>query len=178
MPSERDFWGGKLLTWLCAISAWIRTNFHTWDTVSTRNFLFFRIAQCLTPFALFFNRLHSEISTADYTIELFFRFGKFNVRERNFKVDCGLNTTSKMVLNKLFWRTKKKKKSISFLVLLIWYKLKSGSHLPKENFYLLQWKPFPNYKKNSFYFILKVHFVLKILKFLTWRFGHVEKGFH
>ena len=150
MPSERDFWGGKLLTWLCAISAWIGTNFHTWDTVSTRNFLFFRIAQCLTPFALFFNRLHSEISTADYTIELFFRFGKFNVRERNFKVDCGLNTTSKMVLNKLFWRTNKRPKSISFLVLLIWYKLKSGSHLQKKIFICFSESPFQIIKKILF----------------------------
>ena len=29
--------------------------------------------------------------------------------------------------------------------------------------------------KNAFYFILKALFVLKILKFLSWLFGHVEK---
>ena len=29
--------------------------------------------------------------------------------------------------------------------------------------------------KNSFYFILKVFFVLKIFKFLSWLFGHIEK---
>ena len=29
--------------------------------------------------------------------------------------------------------------------------------------------------KNVFYFILKALFVLKIFKFLSWRFGHVEK---
>ena len=29
--------------------------------------------------------------------------------------------------------------------------------------------------KNPFYFILKALFVLKIIKFLSWFFGHVEK---
>ena len=29
--------------------------------------------------------------------------------------------------------------------------------------------------KNAFYFTLKPHFVLKIFKFLSWLFGHVEK---
>ena len=29
--------------------------------------------------------------------------------------------------------------------------------------------------KNPFYFILNVFFVLKIFKFLSWLFGHVEK---
>ena len=30
--------------------------------------------------------------------------------------------------------------------------------------------------KNAFYFTLKALFVLKIFKFLSWLFGHVEKG--
>ena len=29
--------------------------------------------------------------------------------------------------------------------------------------------------KNGFYFILKALFVLKMFKFLSWIFGHVEK---
>ena len=29
--------------------------------------------------------------------------------------------------------------------------------------------------KNAFYFILKAFFVLKMVKFLSWLFGHVEK---
>ena len=29
--------------------------------------------------------------------------------------------------------------------------------------------------KNAFYFILKAFFILKIFKFLSWLFGHVEK---
>ena len=29
--------------------------------------------------------------------------------------------------------------------------------------------------RNTFYFILKALFVLKIFKFLSWLFGHVEK---
>ena len=38
--------------------------------------------------------------------------------------------------------------------------------------YLPQWKPFKN---NAFYFILKTLFVLKIFKFLSYLFDHVEK---
>ena len=30
--------------------------------------------------------------------------------------------------------------------------------------------------KNAFYFILKALFVFKILKFLSWPFGHVGNG--
>ena len=36
------------------------------------------------------------------------------------------------------------------------------------------WKPWKN-MKNAFYFILKALFLLKIFKFLSWVFGHVEK---
>ena len=36
-------------------------------------------------------------------------------------------------------------------------------------------KPFKNDKKNVFYFVLKAFFVLKIFKFLSRHFGHVEK---
>ena len=54
-------------------------------------------------------------------------------------------------------------------------KLKVGlSPSKKISFYLLQWKPFKN-DENSFYFILKALFVLKIFKFLSWHFGHVEE---
>ena len=35
-------------------------------------------------------------------------------------------------------------------------------------------KPF-EMVKNAFYFILKALFVLKVFKFLSWVFGHVEK---
>ena len=38
--------------------------------------------------------------------------------------------------------------------------------------YLPQLNPFKN---NAFYFILKTLFVLKMFKFLSYRFGHVEK---
>ena len=41
-------------------------------------------------------------------------------------------------------------------------------------FYLLKWKPFKMMKK-AFYFILKTPFFLKILKFLFWLFGYMEK---
>ena len=47
--------------------------------------------------------------------------------------------------------------------------------IAKKNLcYLLYWKPFQNDKK-CFYFILKVLFVFKIFKFLSWLFGHVAK---
>ena len=37
------------------------------------------------------------------------------------------------------------------------------------------WKPLKIDAKIYFYFILKYLFVLKIFKFLSWLFGHVEK---
>ena len=53
--------------------------------------------------------------------------------------------------------------------------LKSDSHLPnKFFFFLLHWKAFKNDEK-CFYFILKALLVLKIFKFSSWLFGHVEK---
>ena len=52
--------------------------------------------------------------------------------------------------------------------------LKSDSHLPKKYIYLFQWWPFKNDEK-CFYFILKALFILKILNFMSWRFGHLEK---
>ena len=47
--------------------------------------------------------------------------------------------------------------------------LKSGSHLPKKNVLFAL-----KMMKNA-YFISKAPFVLKIFKFLSWLFGHVEK---
>ena len=53
--------------------------------------------------------------------------------------------------------------------------LKSDSHLPK-NFVLICLIESPlKMMKNVFYFILKALFVLKIFKFLSGLFGHVEK---
>ena len=48
------------------------------------------------------------------------------------------------------------------------------SKLPKKDFYLFQSKPFKNDEK-CFSFILKTYFVLKLFKYLSWVFGHVEK---
>ena len=45
----------------------------------------------------------------------------------------------------------------------------------KVSFYLVQRKPFRNDIKILFYFILKALFVLKIFKFLSSHFGHVEE---
>ena len=49
--------------------------------------------------------------------------------------------------------------------------LEVGVSPSKQDFFLLQWKLF----KNAFYFVLKALFILKVFKFLSWFFGHVEK---
>ena len=49
--------------------------------------------------------------------------------------------------------------------------LKSVSHLPKK---IVLFTPL-KVMKNAFYFILQALFVLKVFKFLSWLFGHVEK---
>ena len=54
------------------------------------------------------------------------------------------------------------------------FSLKSDSHLQKHLHYLLHCKPFIN-DENAFQFILKATFVLKIFKFLSWLFSHIEK---
>ena len=58
----------------------------------------------------------------------------------------------------------------------IWRKnLKSDSHLP-EKVFITCFNDSPlKMMKNAFYFILKAIFVLKIVKFLSWLFGHLEK---
>ena len=57
---------------------------------------------------------------------------------------------------------------------LIFLLLMSNYHLPKKSFYLLNESPL-KVMKNAFYFVLKALFVLKIFKFLSLLFGHVEK---
>ena len=53
--------------------------------------------------------------------------------------------------------------------------LKSGSFLPKKFLFIcFNESPF-KMMKNAFYFILKALFVLKIFKFLSWHFGHIEE---
>ena len=52
--------------------------------------------------------------------------------------------------------------------------LKSDSHLPKKGVICFIESPL-KMVKNAFYFILKALFVLKIFKFLSWLFSHVEK---
>ena len=52
--------------------------------------------------------------------------------------------------------------------------LSPGSHL-LIFFHLLHCKP-SKVTRNPFYFTLKIIFVLEILKFLCWLFGHVEEG--
>ena len=53
--------------------------------------------------------------------------------------------------------------------------LKSDSHLPKKFIFVCFNESLLKLMKNSFYFILKALFVLKIFKFLSWHFGHVEE---
>ena len=53
--------------------------------------------------------------------------------------------------------------------------LKSGSHFVKRNFFIYSNASPSKMMKNAFYFILKALFILKIFKFLSWIFGHVEQ---
>ena len=52
--------------------------------------------------------------------------------------------------------------------------LKSSSQIPKKRVIYFMESPL-KMLKNAFYFTLKALFVLKIFKFLSWLFGHVEK---
>ena len=53
--------------------------------------------------------------------------------------------------------------------------LKSDSPPPKK-FVIICFNDSPSkMMKKAFYFILKAHFFLKIFKFLSWHFEHVEK---
>ena len=53
--------------------------------------------------------------------------------------------------------------------------LMSDSHLPKENCFIYFIEGPLKMMKNAFYFILKLLSFLKILCFLPWLFGHLEK---
>ena len=53
--------------------------------------------------------------------------------------------------------------------------LKSDSHLSQKNCIICFIESPLKMMKNAFYFILKTLFVLKILKILSWLFGHVGK---
>ena len=57
----------------------------------------------------------------------------------------------------------------------LWVSLKSDFHLPRKIIFIcFNESPF-KMMKNAFCFILKALFVLKILKFLSRHFGHVEE---
>ena len=55
-------------------------------------------------------------------------------------------------------------------------KLKLDFHLPKNVCFICFSKSPLKMMKTAFYFILNALFVLKIFKFLTWLFSHVEKN--
>ena len=55
------------------------------------------------------------------------------------------------------------------------YSVNLDSHLPKYFFFICFNESPSKMMKNAFYFILKALFVLKIFKFLSWIFEHVEK---
>ena len=56
------------------------------------------------------------------------------------------------------------------------YLLKVGLSPYKEKYFICFSESPLKMMKNAFYFILKALFVLKIFKFLSWFFGHVEKA--
>ena len=53
--------------------------------------------------------------------------------------------------------------------------IKVGLSPFKKNFFICFNNSPSKVMKNAFYFILKALFVLKIFKFLSWLFGHIEK---
>ena len=55
------------------------------------------------------------------------------------------------------------------------YMLKVGLSPSKKNFFICFNDSPSKMMKNAFYFILKALFVLRIFKFLSWHFRHVEK---
>ena len=70
------------------------------------------------------------------------------------------------------FKSKKIEKSHTVLLPDFWF-LKSDSQLP---IIFICFNEIPlKMMKNAFYFILKAFFVLKIFRFLSWLFGHVEK---
>ena len=60
------------------------------------------------------------------------------------------------------------------MVKILW-KLKSDCHLPKNIFSFCFNDSPSKMMRNAFYFFLKALFVLKIFKFLSLHFGHVDK---
>ena len=56
------------------------------------------------------------------------------------------------------------------------HRLKSDPHLPQKTCFIFFHESPLKMMKNVFYFILNALFVLKIFKFLSWLFGHLEKG--
>ena len=55
------------------------------------------------------------------------------------------------------------------------FALNSDSQPPKKFLFICFNDSPSKLKKNAFYFILKALYILKIFKFLSWLFGHVEK---
>ena len=53
--------------------------------------------------------------------------------------------------------------------------MKSDSHLPKKFLFICSNESPLEMMEDAVYFILKALFILKILKFLCWHFGHVEE---
>ena len=65
--------------------------------------------------------------------------------------------------------------SKNITILFFTYPLESDSQLPKKKFIICFNDSHSKMMKNAFYLLLKALFVLKIFKFLSWLFGHVEK---
>ena len=60
------------------------------------------------------------------------------------------------------------------MVFFGFYGIKVGLSPSKKNFYCLNESPL-KMTENAFYFTIKAFFVLKVFKYLSWLFGHVEK---
>ena len=68
-------------------------------------------------------------------------------------------------ISEKIWAQKQHFSNLRPILAIFGWVLKVAFSRSKNNFYLLQWQPF----------ILEVLFVLKIFKFVSWFFDHVEK---
>ena len=84
-----------------------------------------------------------------------------------------IQSVAQIFIKKYSWKMFKKSQSKRANICKI---LKSDSHLPKKFVLFASFGSPLKMIDNAFYFILKTSFVLKIFKFLSWLFGHVEKA--
>ena len=143
--------------------------FHAVIFVETHSFLWFSGD---SPQTLWKTMLFQKVSTPGNQIKLQLFIQCYiheSYQERNL-LELKMETVPCSVRDTVFsiWYT-----FIWYIMYLALVKVRLSAS-KQNSFYLPQWNPFKN-DENCFYYILKALFVLKIFKFLSWLFGHVEK---